>query len=104
MGAAESRKQARDDVGENGCCHDLTATNELSRVYWPGLPDQVSRIFLSAAKPSAARGTPDERHERGRGSCCHDTLRLVDATGPRASLKHPHHFAKSAKIKEMRSL
>jgi hypothetical protein len=27
MGAAKSRKQARDDVGENGCCHDLTATN-----------------------------------------------------------------------------
>jgi len=42
MGAAKSRKQARDDVGENGCCHDLTATNELSRVYWPSLPDQVS--------------------------------------------------------------
>ena len=41
MGAAKSRKQAGDDVGENGCCHDLTATNELSRVYWPDLPDQV---------------------------------------------------------------
>jgi hypothetical protein len=27
MGAAKSRKQARDDVGEDGCCHDLTATN-----------------------------------------------------------------------------
>jgi hypothetical protein len=27
MGAAKSRKQARDDVGENGCCHDLTAKN-----------------------------------------------------------------------------
>jgi hypothetical protein len=27
MGAAKSRKQARDDIGENGCCHDLTATN-----------------------------------------------------------------------------
>ena len=27
MGAAKSRKQARDDVGENGCCHDLTATS-----------------------------------------------------------------------------
>jgi hypothetical protein len=32
MSAAKPRKQARDDVGENGCCHDLTATNELSRV------------------------------------------------------------------------
>jgi hypothetical protein len=27
MGAAETRKQARDDVSENGYCHDLTATN-----------------------------------------------------------------------------
>jgi hypothetical protein len=27
MSAAKPRKQARDDVGENGCCHDLTATN-----------------------------------------------------------------------------
>lgn len=25
--AAKSRKQARDYVGENGCCHHLTATN-----------------------------------------------------------------------------
>src|SRR5690242_15582639 len=39
--AAKTRKQTGDDVGENGCCHDLTATNELSRVYWPSLPDQV---------------------------------------------------------------
>jgi len=37
MRAAKSGKQARDDVGENGCCHDLTATNELSRVYWTSL-------------------------------------------------------------------
>ena len=27
MGAAKSRKQARDDIGENGCCHDLIATS-----------------------------------------------------------------------------
>jgi hypothetical protein len=27
MGAAKSRKEARDDIGENGCCHDLTATS-----------------------------------------------------------------------------
>jgi hypothetical protein len=50
MGAAKCRKQAGDDVGENGCCHDLTATNELSRVYWPGLPDQVPSMSLTAAK------------------------------------------------------
>src|SRR5690242_10598603 len=55
VGAAKSRKQASDDVGENGCCHDLTATNELSRVYWPSLPDQVLSMFLTAAKhPSRA--------------------------------------------------
>jgi hypothetical protein len=27
MSAAKSRKQARNEVGENDCCHDLTATN-----------------------------------------------------------------------------
>jgi hypothetical protein len=43
VGAAESRKQAGDDISENGCCHDLTATNRLSRVYWPSLPGQVPR-------------------------------------------------------------
>jgi hypothetical protein len=32
MGAAVTRKQAGDDVGENGYCHDLTATNSLSQV------------------------------------------------------------------------
>jgi len=81
MGAAKSRKQARDDVGENGCCHDLTATNELSRVYWPSLPDQVPRIIPLCRE--AFRRTLDERHELGRGSSCHEKLRLINVTAPR---------------------
>ena len=77
MGAAKSRKQASDDVGENGCCHDLTATNELSRVYWPSLPDQVPSLREAARRPF------DERHELGRGSRCHEMLRPINVTAPR---------------------
>ena len=97
MGAAVTRKQAGDDVGENGYCHDLTATNSLSqvcyyeftvrvqllRVYRPGWAHQVSRILHSAAKHCDAH-RPHRRAPRlGRGSCCHEKLRLVDVAAPR---------------------
>jgi hypothetical protein len=101
MGAAEPRKQARDDVGENGCCHDLTATNELSRVYWPSMPDQVSPI-ISAAKPSAERNRNRERHRVRRGSFRHEKLRPVDATAPRLA-NSPSSLRTASKIKETRS-
>src|SRR5215469_11517264 len=90
MGAAKSRKQARDDVSENGCCHDLTATNELSRVYWPGLPDQVSpNASLPRSAQPALTQWPSATALLSREV-------TPELTAPRLST-HPHHFADFSK-------
>jgi hypothetical protein len=103
MGAAKSRKQAGDDVGENGCCHDLTATNSLSRLHCHRFT--VTRLPAGRPRPSSSKVA--RRREalriqalwrasrRGRGSsfvtrsCVLRTfascglLRLADLAAPR---------------------
>ena len=74
MAAAEARKQAGDDVGENGYCHDLTATNSLSRVRCHELT--VTRLLAGPAAPSHPKSHPNL-------ASCRETSRRVYRIGER---------------------